>query len=58
MNYALSQNKRGVICNASLLRKVPSQEGDQKRQEYYHEEWQAGDPRRMPRLWHQDVPDW
>jgi hypothetical protein len=37
---------------------MPSQEGDEKRQGYYYEEWEAGDSRRLPFLRHQDVPNW
>ena len=36
---------------------MPSQKGNERPQEYNYEEWQAGDPGDMPRLWHQDVLD-
>jgi hypothetical protein len=36
---------------------MPSQERNEGPQEYNHEEWQTGNSRRMPNLWHQDVQD-
>jgi hypothetical protein len=36
---------------------MPDQEGDEKRQVHYHEEWKAGDPGRVPGLRDKDVSD-
>jgi hypothetical protein len=44
--------------DAGLLCEVPRQERDEKPQEHHDEEWQAGDPGRMPHLWHEDVQNW
>jgi len=33
------------------------QEGDERCQGHNHEKWQAGNPRCLPRMWNQDVPD-
>ena len=49
--------KRGGKSDASLLCEVPFQKGNERRQGHNHEEWQAGDPGRMPYLWDQDVQD-
>jgi hypothetical protein len=48
--------KRGVR-NASLLCEMPSQEGNEGRPDNKDEERQTSNEGRMPRLWHQDVPD-
>jgi hypothetical protein len=34
------------------------QEGNEKSTEYKNEEWQAGDPGRLPDMRHQDLPHW
>ena len=36
---------------------MQSQEGNERRQEHNHEEWQAGDPGCMSDMWNQDVQD-
>ena len=36
---------------------MPHQKGNERRQEYYHEEREASDSGCMPRMWHQDVPN-
>jgi hypothetical protein len=53
-----SPYQRGGESNASILREVPCQEGDEGHQGYNHEEWQAGNPGCMPSVWYQDVQDW
>ncbi len=53
-----SPYQRGGESNASILREVPCQEGDEGLQGYNHEEWQAGNPGCMPSVWYQDVQDW
>jgi hypothetical protein len=35
---------------------MPSQEGNEKSTEHKDEEWQAGDPGRLPDMRHQDLP--
>ena len=40
---------------AGLLREVPCQEGNERRQKHHHEERQAGNSGRMPDLWHENV---
>jgi len=47
--------KKGGRANASILCEVPHQEGNERRQGYHHEEWQAGDSRRVPCMRDQDV---
>ena len=51
----LFSNKKGGSSNASILREVPCQEGDEGRQGHNHEEWQAGNPGCVPGMWYQDV---
>ena len=53
-----SPYQRGGESNASILREMPCQEGDEGHQGYNHEEWQAGNPGCMPSVWYQDVQDW
>ncbi len=53
-----SPYQRGGESNASILREVPCQEGNEGHQGYNHEEWQAGNPGCMSSVWHQDVQDW
>ena len=52
-----SPYQRGGESNASILREVPCQEGDEGRQGHNHEEWQAGNPGYMSSVWYQDVQD-
>jgi len=47
--------QKGGKTNASLLREVPSQEGDERRQVYHHEEWEAGYSGCMSHMWDKDV---
>ena len=54
MVYSSYQERRWT--NASLLCEMPSQEGNEERSEYNHEEWQAGNPGRLSRMRDQDVP--
>jgi hypothetical protein len=37
---------------------VPLKQGDEEPKEHNNEERQASDPRNMPSVWHQDVPNW
>jgi hypothetical protein len=37
---------------------MPEKEGNEQRQVYQDEEWQAGNSGYLPDLRHQDVPDW
>jgi len=55
--YPHQPYQKGGRTNASVLYEVPDQERNERPQEHYHEEWQAGNPRNMPNLWHQDVQD-
>jgi len=56
--YPLNLTNKGGKLNASLLCKMPQQEGDERSQIDHHEEWKTGDPGIMSELWDQDVPDW
>ena len=42
---------------SSLLLQVPGHQGDEGRPASNHEEREAGDPRRVPKLWHSHVPN-
>jgi len=54
MGYSqYKQRKEGT--DASILYEVPCQEGDQKPQEHYTEEQEAGNAGHLPDLWHQSI---
>jgi hypothetical protein len=51
------QYQEGGEPDASILREMQVQEGNEKCQGHYHEEWQACDPGRVPIVRHEDVPN-
>jgi len=52
-----SPYQRGGESNASILREVPCQKGNERSKVYHDEERKAGFPGNMPHMWHQDVQD-
>ena len=49
--------KKGGRYDAGILRKMPSQMGNERCHGHNHEEWQAGNSRCVSCLWDQDVQD-
>ena len=49
--------QKGGRPDASVLYEMPDQERNERPQEHYHEEWQAGNPGNMPNLRDQNVQD-
>ena len=42
---------------ASILCEMQNQEGDERRQGHNNEERETGNSRRVPSVWHKDVPN-
>ncbi len=50
--------QKGGRTNASLLREMPCQEGNEGSQGYNDEEWETGYSGDMSHMWDQDVQNW
>jgi hypothetical protein len=55
--HPLNLTNKGGRPDASVLYEMPDQERNERPQEHYYEEWQAGNPGNMPNLRDQNVQD-
>jgi hypothetical protein len=52
-----NQKEKGGWSNASILHEMPRQERNEEHQKHNHEEWEAGNPGRVPCVRYEDVQD-